>query len=46
MKRSYGVRSGKSYSRLTSLDRRKPQERNRRFIGSQQYLPADGRDDG
>ena len=31
---------------LDALDRRKPQERGRRFrIGSRQDLPADGRDD-
>ena len=31
---------------LDALDRRKPQERERRFrIGSRQDLPADGRDD-
>src|SRR5208283_230746 len=31
---------------LDALDRRKPQERGRRFrIGSRQHLPADGRDD-
>ena len=31
---------------LDALDRRKPQDRGRRFrIGSRQHLPADGRDD-
>ena len=31
---------------LNALDRRKPQERGRRFrVGTRQHLPADGRDD-
>jgi hypothetical protein len=41
MKQSFGALFA-----LDALDRRKPQERGRRFrIGSRQHLPADERDD-
>ena len=40
------VQTGRILFALDALDRRKPQERGRRFrIGSRQDLPADGRND-
>jgi hypothetical protein len=42
----YERQAGQILFALDALDRRKPQERGRRFrSGSRQDLPADGRDD-